>query len=230
MLGRFTPVAFEPYGRRRSRLFLPRWLALLLAGIAIGASGVVLVQERYLPPRLSGEESAQLRRSVEQAEAERLRLQRTFDDSGRQLETALAERKSLADEMTASRATIEKLRKDVASLIALMPPDPRGGAIAVRAARFTVEGSSLAYDVLLSRDRADGAPLVGVMQFVIAAESSRGPAKSVTLEPVAISVGSFENLRGKLILPEGFKPHQATINLFDRVDGKRLGLRIMYVK
>ena len=29
----------------------PRWLVLLIGGIAVGAAGVVLVQERYLPPR-----------------------------------------------------------------------------------------------------------------------------------------------------------------------------------
>lgn len=230
MLGRFKPVEFQPYGRRRARWVVPRWLALLLAGIAVGAGGVVLVQERYLPPRLSAEESAELRGSVEQIEAERQRLHSDLADSRRQLEIAIADKKSLADETAPSRDTIEKLRKDVASLLAALPPDPRPGAIAVRAARFAVDGGSLAYDVLLSRERPGGEPLAGVMQVVIAAESARGQEKSVTLEPVSFSVGSFENLRGKLRLPDGFKPQKATINVLDRVDGKQLGMRIMYVR
>jgi len=42
MFGKNKPVVFERYGRRRSRWRLPRWLLLLLAGIAIGAEGVAI--------------------------------------------------------------------------------------------------------------------------------------------------------------------------------------------
>ncbi|HJV70446.1 MAG TPA: hypothetical protein VJ693_14915, partial [Ideonella sp.] len=73
MFGRSKPVVFDPYGRRRSRWRMPRWLVLLLVGIVIGGGGVLFVQQRYLPPRLSAEASAALRSSFEQADAERLR-------------------------------------------------------------------------------------------------------------------------------------------------------------
>src|SRR5215212_7864845 len=75
MLGSSKPIPFEPYGRRRSRRGLPRWLALMLLGIGLGAGAVLFVQERYLPPRLGAEASARLRESFERADAERQRLQ-----------------------------------------------------------------------------------------------------------------------------------------------------------
>ena len=43
MLGQFKPVAYEPFGRRRSRWHLPPWLVLLLGGIAAGALGLAMV-------------------------------------------------------------------------------------------------------------------------------------------------------------------------------------------
>jgi len=230
MLGSFKPVVFEPYGKRRTQPLLPRWLVLLLAGAVIGAGGVVLVQERYLPPRLSADESAELRKSYQQTEAERLRLKGELGDTAKRLETELTDKKGLVDEFATSRQTIERLREDIAFLVAALPSDPRGGAIEVRAARFTVEGNALAYDVVLSRERADGRPFVGVMQLSVAGESGRGAENPITLKPVAVSVGKYESLRGVLPLPEGFKPRKATINVLDRVDGKAFGMRVMHVK
>ena len=230
MLGHSKPIPFEPYGRRRSRWRVPRWLVLLLTGIGIGAGGVVVVQQRYLPPRLSAQASTELRASFDHAESERLRLNADLADTTKRLAAALAERKELADELVADRQTTERLHADVASLVASLPPDPRGGAVQVRAARFTTEGGKLFYDVVLSRERAGGSALTGVMQLVVAGDSSRGSATTVALKPVAISIDSHENLRGGLPLPEGFNPRQTTINVLDRPDGKLLGMRVMHVK
>ncbi|MBA3597269.1 MAG: hypothetical protein H0W40_07820 [Methylibium sp.] len=229
MFGKSKPVVFEPYGRRR-RQGLPGWLMLLLAGIAVGAGGVLYVQASHLPPRLSASDSVQLRQSFDQAEGERQRLAAELAETRKQLEASLAEKRSLSDELTATRTTTENLREDVASVVAALPPDPRGGAVEVRAANLSVEGGALAYHVVLSRDRETGKPLTGVMQFVVAGQSARGTPTSVPLKPIPISVGSHESLRGSLPLPEGFDPRQATINVLDRVDGNRLGMRVMYVK
>jgi len=65
------------------------------------------------------------------------------------------------------------------------------------------------------------------MQFIVAGESGRPDVK---LAPIDISVGSYQNLRGNLPLPGGFKPRQATVQVLDRPDGKRLGMRVMNVK
>lgn len=230
MSARSRPVPFEPYGRRRSRWRLPRWLVLLLAGIAVGAGSVVVIQERYLPPRLSAAESAKLSKAFEQAEAQRLRLTSELSGTTKRLETALAERKGLADELAVSRATAERLRDDVASVVASLPPDPRGGVVEVRAGQFTAKGGMLAYDVVLTRGRATGKPIAGVMQLAVTGESARGGASTVALQSVAVSLGSHQVVRGSLPLPEGFRPHQTTVQVLDRVGGKPLGMRVMLVK
>ncbi|MEP7056296.1 MAG: hypothetical protein ABI809_00795 [Caldimonas sp.] len=209
---------------------MPRWLALLLVGVALGAGAVIFVQERYLPPRLSAEAAAELRAAFGQADAERVRLKGELADTAQRLESALAERKGLATELASSTESVKRLREDVGSLVASLPPDPRSGAIAVRAARFTVEGSTLAYDVVLSRERPGAKPFGGVLQFIVSGASERGAESTVASTPVPVSIGNYDSVRGSVALPQGFKPRQTTINVLDKVGGKVLGMRVMYVK
>jgi hypothetical protein len=230
MFGQSKPIPFEPYGRRRSRWRLPRWLVLLLVGMAIGAAGVVIVQERYMPPRLSASASAELRSALEAANAERLRLKGELGETTKRLAAALADTKGLSDELATSRASAEHLRADLLSVVAALPPDPRGGGVEVRAGRFTAKGGMLAYDVVLTRERAGDKPMAGVMQFVVEGESARGAQATSTLKPVALSIGSQEIVRGSLALPEGFRPRQTTVQVLDRISGKSLGMRVMLVK
>lgn len=230
MFGKSRPIVLEPLGARRSRKLLPRWLVLLLVGIALGAGGVIYVQERHLPPRLSVQAAADLRNAFEKAEAERVRLAGELAETTKQLAGTVAEKKGLADELAATRATTARMRGDIEWLVAALPPDPRGGDIEVRAARFESKDGTLAYDVVLTRERADGKALDAVMQFVVEGQSPRGGPNSISLEPVAISVAGYANLRGSLPLPEGFQPRQAEIQLLDRAGGKQLGRRVLYVK
>jgi hypothetical protein len=229
MFGQSKPIPFEPYGRRRKRWRLPRWLVLLLVGITIGAAGVVIVQERYLPPRLSAGESATLRSTLEEANTERQRLKSELATAEKQRDAALADAKGLSDELAVSRASAERLREDVASVIGSLPPDPRGGGVAVRSARFTAKDGMLAYDVVLTRERASAKPMSGVMQLVVAGESAKGGETTATLKPVALSIAGHQVVRGSLPLPEGFRPRQTTIQVLDRVAGKSLGMRVILV-
>lgn len=229
MFGNSKPVVFKPYGRRRSNWRLPRWSVLLLSGIAVGAAGVVVVQERYLPPRLSADASERLNRALQGSDAERLKLAGELGRTTKQLESALTDKKGLADELAVSRATTVRLRDDVAAAVASLPPDPRGGAVEVRAGRFTAKGGVLAYEVVLTRQRATGRPLAGVMQLVLDGESARGITARVTLKTVALSFDSHEVVRGSLPLPEDFKPRQTTVQVLDRVAGKLLGMRVLLV-
>ncbi len=227
MLGNFKPVAYDPYRRSRKR-GLPRWLVLLLAGIAIGAGSVVLVQERYLPQRLSADASAQLQASYAQADAERQRLAGELRAATQKLDATAAERKTLADELGDTRRLADDLRGDLATVIGSLPPDPRGGAVEIRAARFAAKGDALAYDVTLSRPRGGAKPISGVLQFVVAGASVRGDA-NVTSKPVPVSLGAYEVLRGNVDLPDGFKPRQTTIQVLDKPGGARLGMRVINV-
>jgi hypothetical protein len=227
MFASFKPVAFNPYGsRRRSRRWMPRWLVLLLLGGAVGVAGVLLVQARYLPPRLSADASAALTTAYQQADAERTRLRSELDTTLQRLRASQAERQTLAEQLDGARGAADKLRKDVSALVDALPPDPRGGEVAVRSARFELERGALAYDVVLSRDRANR-PFNGVVQFVL---SGDGKPATVALKPLAVTVGAFESLRGTLPLPEGFRPREAAVHVLDRPDGKRAGMRVVYVK
>lgn len=228
MFGSSKPIPFDPYGRRRSRRGLPRWLMLVVLGLALGAGAVLYVQESYLPPRLSGEASARLRESFERADAERQRLQAEVATTADRLRGTLDENKRLASEVAGRGETVQRLRQDLAALVGSLPPDPRNAPVAVRAARFEVRGDSLAYHVVLSRERAGANPFGGVMQLVVAGASGRAD-DTVTLAPVPVSVGLYDTVHGSLPLPQGFKPRQTTIQVLDKVGGKVMGLRVINV-
>ncbi len=227
MLGSSRPIPFDPYRRRRSRR-IPRWLVLLLLGVVLGAAAVLFVQERYLPPRLSAAASAQLREAFERADAERQRLQSDLGATADRLRNALDENKRLQSDVATRGETVQRLRDDVASLVGALPPDPRNTPIAVRAARFELQGNALAYNVVLSRDRAGKTPFGGVMQLVVAGASGRAD-DAVTSPPQPVSVGLYESVRGSVSLPQGFRPRQATIRVLDKAGGKLMGQRVMNV-
>ena len=227
MFGSSRPVPFHPYGRRRARWHIPRWLLLVLVGIATGAAGVVFVQERYLPPRLSADASANLRSAYARADTERSQLRAELGGAQVQRDTALSERKQLAGELTASRVTTEQLRSEVGTVIAALPADPRGGSVEVRAARFAVKDGTLTYDLVLTRERAAGKTMAGVVQLVVTGEAARGSNTGLTLTPLAVLIGGHQIVHGSAALPDGFKPRQTTVQVLDRVGGKTLGMRVL---
>ncbi len=226
----YKPVVFEPSGYRRKRQGLPRWLVLLLTGTAIGAGAVIFVQERYLPPRLSASASTELRTELELAQAERQRLRTELDAATARLKLTLEEKKSLDESLASGRDTVEGLRADLASVIAALPPDPRGGAIEVRAGRFSVDAGKLVYDVMLTRDAKGDKAFNGVMQLVLEGQSRGADNSSLNMKPVPVSVTHYQSLRGSLPLPSDFRPSQATIKVLDRVDGRQLGMRVLLVQ
>jgi hypothetical protein len=227
MLGQFKPVAYEPYGRRRSGV--PRWLVLLLVGVAIGAAGVVVVQEAYLPPRLTVDASTRLRTAFERADSERQRLELALAETSKRLETTISEGKSASSDVAAARAAAQRARDDLVAVIASLPPDPRAGPIEVRGAKISAKGATLRYEVVLWRERGGGQPIPAVLQLLVTGLNARGVEATASLAPVQIAVGSFEVPRGDLALPQGFKPRQASVQLLDRANGKQLGMRVFLV-
>jgi hypothetical protein len=230
MFGKSRPVVIETRGSRRRGAGVPRWLVLLLLGTAAGAAGVIYVQERHLPPRLSATDSARLRSSLTESDAERRRLQGELAEATGKLGASAAEGARLGEELAASRRSVDSLREDVAFVVAALPPDPRGGAVEVRAARISRAGPALAYEVALAREGARGKPLAAVMQLVVSGDSSSGAEATVGLEPVALAVGVQQVLRGTAALPAGLVPRQCTIRIVDRPGGQLLGMRVINVR
>lgn len=230
MFGSSKPVVFERYGRRRSRWRVPRWLLLLSFGLAVGAAAVFFVQERYLPPRLSAQDSAALRTAFSQADTERQDLRAQLARTRQELEATQAAKRKQDDELAAPRAAAQRLRDDMTAMIAALPPDPRGGAVEVRAARFEAQGNGLTYDLVFTRARDAAKPVAALVKFNVAGLSARGAEASVALDPVEASIGAQALVRGSLPLPEGFKPRQVTVQVLERAGNKPLGMRVLAVK
>jgi hypothetical protein len=208
---------------------VPRWLVLLLSGIAIGACGVVLIQERYLPPRLSAADTVELRNTYQSTEAARLKLKGELADTAQKLQTAQADNKKLSDDLSGSRASVGHLRDDLASAVGSLPPDPRGATVEVRAGRFVSKGDMLAYDVVLTRDKARGQAMPAAVQFLITGETAQGTPKTISPASFGVSIGASEIVRGNLPLPDGFKPTQTTIQVLDHSGGRSLGMRVFLI-
>jgi hypothetical protein len=229
MFGSPKPVVIS-YGSRRARKRIPPWLLWLVAGIASGAGGLWWAQERWLPPRLSAQESRELRSAYEQADAERKSLANQLAATTQRLDAALATTQRQDAELAAPRAAAERARDDLTAVIAALPPDPRGGAVEVRAARFAAQGGALAHDVVLTRERDAAKPLAGVMQLSVLGLSARGLESTVALDPVKVTLGAQAVVRGRLPMPEGFRPRQVTVQVLDAPGGKALGMRVMVVR
>ncbi len=202
---------------------------LLLGGVVLGAAGVVVIQERYLPQRLSAKASAELRQAFDRSDLERQRLQRELGETASRLEAALVDKKGQAEALAASQASAARARDDLSAVVAALPPDPRGGEVEVRAGRFTSKAGGLVYDVVLTRERAKDKTAAGQVQFVVTGASSRGGYSAITSPPIPTAATSLQVVRGTLPLPEGFRPRQAMIQVLDRAGGRILGMRVMLV-
>ncbi|WP_326537698.1 hypothetical protein [Pseudorhodoferax sp.] len=224
MFGRSNEFGLDSYTRRRARKRLPGWLLGLLIGLGLGAAAVVLVQQRWLPPRLSMAESTRLTQAFEGADAERTRLRQQVADTTQQLEQAVARSRTLEEAGTAARGQAEQLRTELAWLVDSLPPDPRGGDVQVRAARFAIENGQLAYHLVFTRQRSS-TPWQGVVQLVL----SDGGQNSRP-EPLPLRMDRHGSLRGTLALPARFSPQQASIQVLDRAQGRLLGLRVINIR
>lgn len=226
MFGQAKPVVFDPHRGRRGQVRVPKWLVLLLLGLAGGAGGVLYVQQELLPPRLSIEQSQQLQTDFQRAEGERQRLAGELGTLKRQFEVATAESRRRDQELMATRSLADRQKADIGVLVDALPPDPRGGEVQVRAARFDARGGQLAYDVVLTR-KAGSRPVDMQLQFTVAGAAA-GRETSVALKPVAFTIGAHEVLRGSVKLPEDFQPRQTTVQVLDRAN-RALGMRVLRV-
>jgi hypothetical protein len=229
MFGRNRPITFDPYARQRGRRGLPRWLWLLLLGLAVGAGGVILVQQRYLPPRLSAAESARVQEAFDQADAERQRLTRELATSQQSLQRAEAARQTAQQALEAGREQADRWDADLAFVVDSLPSDPRPGQVAVRAAQFDADKGLLRYSLALSRSGRE-APLPVVLQIVASGQTANGEERSVALQPVTVNLGRQAVVRGQLPLPAGFRTRLATLKVQGAGGGPQLGMRVLRVE
>ena len=230
MFQRSRADGFTLYGPKRSRGALPRWLLLLLVGVAAGAGGLWWVQVRYLPPRLTSEDSVRLLETAGLAQRERYRLAAELAQTRLALQAAQAGQTSLQQALDSERAAALRLRGDLEALVSALPPDPRQGQVEVRAARFAVDGGKLDYKLVLTRKRSAGKPLAGEVRLVLTGSSAPRGETSVALKPIAMSLEGHKVLRGRLQLPEGFRPDRSTVRVVDAKAGTLLGTRVMVVR
>ena len=152
MFGRSRPVVFDPYRHQRRRRRLPVWLWTLLLGLVAGAVGTVVAQQRWLPERLSAADSARLRTSLQDVQADRDRLQGELQAAAGERDAARTDGQTLQRAHDALAARAAGWDEDLAFLVDALPPDPREGEVAVRAVRAVVRGSVLHYALALSHD------------------------------------------------------------------------------
>jgi hypothetical protein len=230
MFGRSNAILLDSYSARRARRRVPRWLLLLLFGALLGMAAVIGVQERWLPPRLSADASARLTQAFATADQERVQLRTQLADTEQRLAQAVAERQKLQAEAATQQRTLSALREDIASLVDALPPDPRGGTVQVRAARFALGDGRLSYDIVLTRERAGDKPWSGVLQLVLNGSAGGNDNATARLEPVAFSIGRHGSLRGSQPLPARFEARQAAVHVLDRPQGQLLGQRLLNLR
>ena len=122
MWGQNKPVVLS-YGRPRSRWSLPPWLVLLILGAAAGAAGVIYVQEKHLPPRLSASASAELRSATSRPMPNAKQLKADLAATTQKLQSAQADGKKLGEDLAAGRSGSEKLRQDLDFMVDALPAD-----------------------------------------------------------------------------------------------------------
>ncbi|OZI64391.1 DUF6776 family protein [Bordetella genomosp. 11] len=223
----FKPSVYQP-GKRSRRM--PRWLVLMLAGIVLGAGGVLFLQTNYGPQRLTVEQSEQLHGELSAANIDRQRLQGQVEELTQQRDAARATHDKLTADLAQARQQIQGLNKDLALFQDAVPPDPRGGPIGIRSATLSRQPGQLTYQVLVMRDKdTAGVPFKGTMEFAIEGRYPNGRSGTITPDALPIDMDRFDNLSGTLQLPDGFIARGVTIKVMDSAQ-KQQAMRIYYVR
>jgi len=222
----FKPSVYQP-GQRTRRM--PRWLVLLMVGIALGAGGVLFLQTNYGPQRLTVEQSEQLHSELSASNMERQRLQTQLEEATQQRDANKSGHEKLTSDLAESRAKIETLNKELVLFQDAMPPDPRGGNIGIRSASFKRAPGLLDYQVLVMREDRTGAPFKGTLTFAIEGSYPNGRAATVTPEGPALTVDRYDYALGQLKLPDGFTARVVVLRVLDP-NQKQQAMRIYNVR
>jgi hypothetical protein len=208
---------------------MPRWLVLLLVGIALGAGGVLFLQTNYGPQRLTVEQSEQLHTELSASNLERQRLQSQLEEATQQRDANKSGHEKLTTDLAEARSKIETLNKELVLFQDAMPPDPRGGNLGIRSATFKRAPGLLDFQVLVMREDRQGAPFKGTLTFSIEGTYPNGRAATVTPEGPTLDVDRYDYAIGQLKLPDGFTPKVVVLRVMDGAQ-KQHAMRIYYVR
>lgn len=216
MFGRSTRKPFKPYtlGASKPRRRLPGWLVALVIGAVGGAAGLVYVQQEHMAPRLSASESAQITAQAAQMSAALAQTQAQLEQANKTLAAQQAENENLSQNLMRAQMALKPLQEELVLLQEVLPADPRGGDLQIRAGRFYNEGENLAYHVVLSQNEA-AKGFKGALQFVVQGRYPNGRTASVTLDPLPLEMAGFQNLHGTVPLPDGLQASQITTRVLN---------------
>lgn len=221
MFGRSKPKPFKPYsldGHKRGRS-MPRWLLWMSLGLVLGVVAVLYVQQNYLPERLTPEESARLTDELRRTQASLQETRAQLETTRRELDASQQRVSTLTADLAKAKAALQPLIQDVQLLHEVLPPDPRGGDLQIRAGRFYNQDNQLAYHVVLT-NRNKGT-FRGNVRFTVEGRYPNGRVASVDLDPINVTFDRFQNVHGTIPLPDGLYARQITVRVVDNNDSTR---------
>jgi len=205
-----------PYGYRPRRRRVPRWLVLMLTGIALGAGGLLFLQKSYGPVRLTADQSEQLHLELNSANIDKQRLQSQLNQQGYELDEARARLAQQDAQLTQIQQQLQQWQADFDAVVDAIPPDPRGTSPGIRAARFQSnrEGNrvTIAYKILVMQDDEPLQPFEGTMDFAVAGRLGNRNT-TIDLPGVDIALTRYAQIDGVLELPENLTAREITIRI-----------------
>jgi len=202
-----------PYGYRPRRRRVPRWLVLMLTGIALGAGGLLFLQKSYGPVRLTAEQSEQLHLDLNSANIDKQRMQSQLSQQSHELDEARARLEQQNTQLAQLEQQLRQSQADFEALADAVPPDPRGTSPGIRAARFQGSRGQIRYRILIMQDADQLQPFDGTMEFSVAGRTANGRNTTIDLPAIDISLGRYVQLDGTLDLPETLTAREVTIRI-----------------
>lgn len=218
-----------PYGYTRRSRGIPRWLLLLITGIVLGAGGVLFLQRSYGPQRLTVEQSEQLRMDLNTANLENQRLNTESKTLRQDLGKAQAAQKDQSAQVEQLRKHAADMEAGVASLIAAIPPDPRGSSPGIRSTDMILHDDGLHYQILLIQDPRKGETdiqnLRGEVKLIGIGTYPNGNSAYVPLGTQALDMGRYTVVEGQAELPKAYRLHQVTVQIMAEGSDKVIATR-----
>jgi len=202
-----------PYGYRPRRRRIPRWLVLMLAGMALGAGGLLFLQKSYGPVRLTAEQSEQLHLDLNSANIDKQRLQSQLNQQSYELDEARTRLTQQSAELAQARQQLDQLQRDVNVLADAIPPDPRGTSPGIRAVRFQSRPGRLSYRILVMQDANTSQPFAGTMEFAVTGRLGNGRSVTIDLPAIDVALTRYAQFDGVLTLPETMTAREITIRV-----------------